>query len=188
MQSFLEITRIGSGARILDMGGHPDIWRHVTLRLNITVLNLPGKVKRTTDSNHCFTYVEGDACNIEQFQAGEFDLVFSNSVIEHVGPPERQGQFAREVIRLARSYWVQTPSMWFPIEAHCGMPFWWFYPDGVRRAVLRHWRTTLPAWSDSMAETRVLSRARVEALFPSAQIYSESLAGIPKSYAAYSVA
>jgi len=58
-------------------------------------------------------------------QDGEFDLVFSNSVIEHVGDFERMRQFVHEARRVAKSYWIQTPSKWFPIEPHCGMPFWW---------------------------------------------------------------
>jgi hypothetical protein len=43
-------------------------------------------------------------------------LVFSNSDIEHVGPREAQAQFAREVARVGRGYWVQTPNRYFPIE------------------------------------------------------------------------
>jgi hypothetical protein len=188
MDAFVDRIGISADARVLDLGGTPDIWNTIPARLDITILNLPGETGQHIPTHHRVRFIEGDACDAPQLKAGDFDVVFSNSVIEHVGSEERQEAFAATVRRLARRYWVQTPSPWFPIEAHTGMPFWWFYPDGVRRAVLRHWRTTLPAWSDSMAETRVLSRARVEALFPSAQIYSESLAGIPKSYAAYSVA
>ena len=64
--------------------------------------------------HHTFHVIEGDACSVEQFGDRSFDLVFSNSVIEHVGPPAKQAEFAHEVLRLGRSYWVQTPSKWFP--------------------------------------------------------------------------
>jgi len=106
-------------------------------------------------------------------------------VIEHVGPEERQAAFASNARRIGRTYCVQTPAPWFPIEPHTGMPFWWFYPEPVRRRILALWRTKMPAWSDSMAETRVLSHRRMSTLFPEATIYTESLAGIPKSYTAF---
>jgi hypothetical protein len=111
--------------------------------------------------------------------------VFSNSVIEHVGPEDRQAAFAREVRRLGRSYWVQTPCRWFPIEAHTAMPLWWFYPERTRCYFLKRWHNSLPAWSDAMAETRVLTRKRMKQLFPESQLYIEWIVGIPKSYAAY---
>jgi len=185
MQVFLDRMRIETGARILDLGGNPGIWNLVPQRLEITILNLPGETGQHIPTHHQVRFVEADACDAPQFQPGEFDIVFSNSVIEHVGPEDRQAAFAATVKRLARRFWVQTPSIWFPIEAHTGVPFWWFYPDSVRQAVLRHWHTKLPAWSDSMAGTRVLRRERLQELFPSAEIYVDTLGGIPKSYAAY---
>jgi SAM-dependent methyltransferase len=130
-------------------------------------------------------FVEGDACDLRAFADGEFDVVFSNSVIEHVGDTERQEAFARTVRRLGRRFWVQTPARWFPIEAHTGVPFWWFLPEASRNALLRRWHRKLPAWSDAMAGTRVLTRQRLAELFPGAQIFVESMIGIPKSYAAY---
>ena len=39
------------------------------------------------------TYVVGDGCHTD-FPSGSFDVVFSNSVIEHVGGIDRQRQFA----------------------------------------------------------------------------------------------
>ena len=162
------------------------MWEHIDGRLNITIVNLPDQTGAEMPSHHDLRFVEGDACNLTDFEDGSFDLVFSNSVIEHVGDEQRQAAFAREVRRLGKSYWVQTPSKWFPIEAHTGMPFWWCYPEPVRRFFLQRWHTTLPAWSDFIAETRVLSRARMQELFPTARIYVESVVGIPKSYAAYS--
>jgi len=135
MRTFTRLMRITEGMSVLDLGGLPMIWESVASPLDITILNLdlPGTPERAADSHHKIRYVEGDACKVMGFADYQFDTVFSNSVIEHVGPAGRQADFAREVRRLGRSYWVQTPSKWFPIEAHCGMPFWWFYPAELRR-------------------------------------------------------
>jgi hypothetical protein len=113
------------------------------------------------------------------------DFVFSNSVIEHVGGAERRAQFAREVRRIGRSYWVQTPSIWFPIEAHSGMPLWWCYPKGMRNWILRRWREKLPAWTDMIEGTTVVKRAELQRLFPDAKIKVERVLGVPKSYIAF---
>lgn len=97
------------------------IWDHVTEPLAITILNLPGIARAEHRSRHALTYVSGDACCAPQYPDKSFDVVFSNSVIEHVGDDEKQAQFALEVRRIGKSYWVQTPSKYFPIEAHCGI-------------------------------------------------------------------
>lgn len=185
MQAFAERMRPRAGMRVIDLGGTPELWQLVPERMHVTIVNLPGEGGRHIPSHHDVEFVEADACDLSQFPDRSFDMAFSNSVIEHVGDDGRQAAFAREVRRLGTSYWVQTPSRWFPIEAHTGMPLWWFYPEDVRAMFLRRWRRTLPAWSDSMAGTRVLTRERLQQLFPSSELYVEQIAGVPKSYAAY---
>lgn len=185
MREFSRRMRPNASMCVLDLGGTPSVWQHVPTRWNITIVNLPGETGAQIPSHHALRFVEGDACSLPEFEDGSFDMVFSNSVIEHVGDETRQAAFAREVRRLGRSYWVQTPSKWFPIEAHTAMPLWWFYPESTRRYFLNRWRATLPAWSDAMAATRVLSREHMQQLFPGSSMYVESFAGIPKSYAAY---
>lgn len=195
MRTLVETLNISPGKRVLDLGGAPAIWEYISVPLEITLMNLPGAISQGEFEilqspglrHHTFHVIEGDACNVEQYEDHSFDLVFSNSVIEHVGPPEKQAEFAREVIRLGRSYWVQTPSKWFPIEAHSGMPFYWFYPEWLREALMRSWRKTLPAWwADYIGTTRVLSRRRMAELFPSARTRTDYFFGIPKSYVSHS--
>jgi hypothetical protein len=195
MRKLVKLIKLTPGARVLDLGGAPAIWEHVSPPLEITILNLPGGLKpREVEisqnpllRHHTFRFVEGDACNVEQFGDRSFDLIFSNSVIEHVGPPTKQAEFAHEVRRLGRSYYVQTPSKWFPIEAHSGLPFYWFYPEWLRRAVIRNWRRRFPAWwADYIETTRVLSRHRLAELFPNGQTRVEFFFGLPKSYLSYS--
>jgi hypothetical protein len=194
MEGLMRMLEIKSGTRVLDLGGSPLIWENVSVPLDITILNLPGGIpsfeRDSFDSGrsiHTFRYVEGDACDVHQFPDRSFDLAFSNSVIEHVGPPEKQEAFAREVLRIAKSYWVQTPSAWFPIEAHTGVPFYWFFPEQLREWLLRRSQKKLPTWwTEYVAETRVLSRRRMAELFPNSRLHIEFFFGLPKSYVVYS--
>lgn len=186
MRRFESMIRLRPMDRVLDLGGHPDIWRFVDIPLNITILNLPGSLVDRQVGPHHFTFVEGDACNVLGFDQMDFDVIYSNSVIEHVGPIERQLVFAKQVKKFKAKYWVQTPSKWFPIEAHCGMPFWWWYPESLRNWFISRWREKLPAWTQMVEDTRVLEKRDIQRMFPNAKIYTERLLGMPKSYTAWS--
>ena len=134
---------------------------------------------------HRIDIVEGDACNVDFAADGSYDIAFSNSVIEHVGPPDYQRRIAGEARRLAWRYWVQTPSVWFPIEAHNHMPFWWFYPAFLKAYLIRRWKKKLPVWTEMIEGTTVISRRSLSTMFPDAEIWTERFLGWPKSYAAF---
>jgi hypothetical protein len=187
MHFFVALMNPTEGTSVLDLGGQPMIWDSVPMQLDIVILNKSGVAVRDYPSHHRIRYEDGDACAVTGFQDRSFDLVFSNSVIEHVGLPNKQMEFAREVLRLGKSYWVQTPSKWFPIEAHCGMPFWWLYPKWLRQYFLERWRRKLPDWTQMVEETTVLTNANLKRLFPEATILIEKSFGLPKSYIVYSI-
>ena len=73
-------------------------------------------------------YVQGDACALP-FADGEFDIVFSNAVIEHVGGRERQRRLVSEALRVGRRVFITTPNRRFPIEVHTRLPFVHWLPD-----------------------------------------------------------
>ena len=73
-------------------------------------------------------YVRGDATALP-FADGEFDVVFSNAVIEHVGGRERQQVFADEAMRVGRRVFVTTPNRWFPLELHTHLPLVHWLPE-----------------------------------------------------------
>jgi hypothetical protein len=185
MDSFQRCIGVHSGTTILDLGGQPAIWSSIEPRLTVTILNLPGVAEMTLPTHHTVSYVEGDACCAPEFADRSFDVVFSNSVIEHVGDAAKRSLFAAEVRRLGQTYWVQTPSKYFPIEAHCGMPFWWFYPHRLRRFFIERWRSKLPAWTEMVESTDFVTREELVRLFPDACIIVERMVGLPKSYIAY---
>ncbi|MBC8413798.1 MAG: methyltransferase domain-containing protein [Nitrospira sp.] len=57
------------------------------------------------------------------FQDKEFDWVFSNAVIEHVGDYASQLQFLNELLRVAHNVFFTTPSKYFPVESHSNLFF-----------------------------------------------------------------
>jgi 2-polyprenyl-3-methyl-5-hydroxy-6-metoxy-1,4-benzoquinol methylase len=122
--------------------------------------------------------VKGDGTRME-YADGEFPVVYSNSVIEHV-PKELQQAFADEVRRVGRRYFVQTPNRWFPIEPHYQTPLFHFLPVRLRRWLNRHftlgWREK-GYWED----VNLLSARDLRRLFPDAEIHRERLFGLTKS-------
>lgn len=57
------------------------------------------------------------------FDDNEFDWIFSNAVIEHVGNDEAQLFFINEMLRVASNVFFTTPNKYFPIEAHTNIFF-----------------------------------------------------------------
>lgn len=182
MRAFLRHVRPPAGARIIDLGGTSYMWTLFDHEFDVTLVNLAA----TAAEPPVGRVVAGDACDLSRlFPDRAFDVVFSNSVIEHVGDETRQEMFAREARRLGRAYWIQTPSDRFPVEAHTGVVYYWRRSERARRRMLGKWRRTLPEWSEMIAGTRVLSRSRMQELFPGSRIHAERVMGLEKSYAAY---
>ena len=113
------------------------------------------------------------------FADGEFPVIFSSSVIEHI-PAELQPQFASEIRRVGERYFVQTPNRYFPIEPHYQLPFFQFLPERWRRALNQ--RFTL-GWREKGVwdEANLLSARDLRRLFPDAEIHRERVLGLTKS-------
>jgi len=71
------------------------------------------------------------------FADGEFELGFSNAVVEHVGGREAQQQFVHELCRVATRVFVTTPNRWFPIEVHTLVPVVHWLPRPASRRLVR---------------------------------------------------
>jgi hypothetical protein len=71
------------------------------------------------------------------FGNADFDLGFSNAVVEHVaGGRGGQRQFVHELCRVARRVFVTTPNRHFPLEVHTLLPFVHWLPKGPREKLL----------------------------------------------------
>lgn len=71
------------------------------------------------------------------FSDDEFEIVFSNAVIEHVGSREQQSRFLLECMRVGRRLFLTTPDRWFPIDSHTLIPCAHWLPEGVRCSLYR---------------------------------------------------
>jgi SAM-dependent methyltransferase len=104
-------------------------------------------------------YVQGDACALP-FDDGEFDVVFSNAVVEHVGERDRQKLLVSEALRVGRRVFITTPNRWFPIEVHTRLPLVHWLPDRVSHPVYD------AVGKQSAKQLRILSKRELESLFP----------------------
>ena len=104
-------------------------------------------------------YVQGDACALP-FADGQFDVVFSNAVIEHVGGRERQRRFVSEALRVGRRVFLTTPNRTFPVEVHTRLPVVHWLPDAISHRVYR------VAGKESATELDLLTRRSFASLFP----------------------
>ena len=173
-------------ARVLDVGGGAYPWELLNPAARITILNVN---RPQSIPDRCkWEFVVGDGTRLA-YPDGSFDLVFSNSVIEHVGDGEAQRRFATEMLRVGKQIYCQTPNRWFPVEPHLITVFVHWLPHAMQRRVVRFgslWglvvKPTQHEIDDFLATTRLLSRAEVAALFPGCIVRAERVLGLTKSF------
>ena len=194
MARFERTFGITTRTTVLDVGGSAPIWEFAKVRPKLTFVNLlPAIDPHQTGA----VLVAGDG-RMLPFRDGAFDIVFSNSVIEHVGSTSGQQMFAHEVARVGKQYWLQTPNRRFPFEMHVMLPFVHYLPAKWQRRVVTRftgWELLVPHTKDVrrdylhhfLNELHLLDSTELKALFPDARIACERFLGFPKSLIAYRV-
>lgn len=201
---FMERLRPSEADSILDLGGGSGghIAEIVPYRANVTIGELDAEALARAAATYGFAGLHLDGGEKFPVADGQYDVVFCSSVIEHVtGPKEitydledgrqfaasaraAQANFAAEIRRISKRYFVQTPYKYFPIEQHSFLPF-------VVVLLPRRWQVRLmrflyehrwlkPAYPDF----RLLTIGEMRALFPDADIVLERYCGFVKSIVA----
>lgn len=191
MKLFREIMEPDADDRIIDIGGTALNWSYLDVSPAITLVNKNATSQDRSGFPDRMELVEGDATGL-QFGDDEFDLAFSNSVIEHLYDRENQERFAAEANRVAKRVWIQTPAREFFLEPHLITPFVHWLPDSAKRKLYRNFtvwglmnRPDAATVEDLVDELQLLRRADMEALFPDCEILVERWLGMPKSYIAF---
>lgn len=189
--------------RILDLGSETGANIHAVLRGtpvqpgNVHICDIHKSLIETGARRYGYVPVLATDDQPLPFAAGYFDIVYCSSVIEHVTLPKaevwrewsgrrfaeraarHQAQFAAQIRRLGRQYFVQTPYVHFPVESHTWLPFVAWLPRPLLLPVLRlsnaFWiKSTNPDWL-------LLDRRDMAVLFPDAELREEKLFGLTKS-------
>jgi hypothetical protein len=172
----------------VDLGGTPIWWSRAPVRpRHVTVVNLYDAGQGLPG----VTVVEGDALNADELLRGEeFDLVFSNSLIEHLGGHGPRRRLAEVVVSMAPAYLVQTPYRYFPVEPHWMFPGFQFLPVAARSYLAPQWPLghtygwEPDAAADEVMSTELLTASEMRHYFRDAEIVWERIAGVPKSMTA----
>ena len=187
-ESYFQEMLVNKPIKILDVGGTFDFWKQMgydkNTNVQILLLNL---MAEQVDSENIRSIV-GDACDLSQFCDKQFDIVFSNSVIEHVGNHQRQIVMAKEILRVGKNYFVQTPNYWFPFEPHFLIFGFQYLPVSMKAFLVQKFnfgwlgRQNDKKKALELADSvHLLSKRRLKKLFPDSIIVNEYFLGLTKS-------
>jgi SAM-dependent methyltransferase len=174
--------------RVLDVGGTVDYWSGMPwepLRpVEIVLLNLTAQ-----DTRPPFTAIVGDARDLSRYANQSFDVVYSHSVIGHVGDLDDQQRMARELRRVGRQFIVQTPNQRFPLDWRTLTPGFHFLPVRAQAWCIQRMSVgRYPKVADEATARLLAARVRnvtwreLRLMFPNAVIHVERACGLPKSF------
>lgn len=164
---------------------------------NVYIADISRDAVKNGASLYGFKPVVVDESGNLPFEDGFFDIVYCSSVIEHTTVPkaelwewrdgkkfkeaswERQSGFAREITRLGKQYFVQTPCKTFPIESHTWLPLVGHFPREVLLPILRLSNRYWVKAADP--DFNLLGLSEMQQLFPDAEIVLETKYGFTKS-------
>jgi SAM-dependent methyltransferase len=166
---YVDLMAPAADERVLDVGCGS---------VGLATLGVPGRVTGTDRADRPDypgeRFVRADARELP-FADGEFDVAYSNSLIEHL-PPADRARVAAEMARVGRRLFVQTPNRWFPVEPHALLPLVHWLPRALGRRLWRLGVTGEPFDDIALLDARELRR-----LFPGAEIVRERVGPLTKS-------
>ena len=190
---FDKINLMDKPISILDLGGKVKFWENRNLSGNhnflITIINLESE-------KSVYPNIEtkvGNILELKSFKKNSFDIVFSNSVIEHLYNFQNQKKMASEILRIGKKHIIQTPNKYFFIEPHYMFPFFQYLPSKIQYKILTKTKLSrLRKWDKKFArqylkEIRLLTVNEMKEIFPRSKIYQEKFFGMSKSFTAYNL-
>ena len=180
-EQLFQIMGITDTTTILDVGGLPYDWVALKYPGHVHCVSLSG-IREGQWGQGNITYTRQDATALP-YPDKSFELVYSNSLLEHVGRGN-QTKVSDEIRRIGNRYWVQVPHRNFPYEPHYRALFFYQMPVFVRRLIAKHWTSLIKKPNYYLSEVDTiypLDYSEMQALFPEATILREKFLGMTKS-------
>ena len=178
---------------ILDVGGTWQYWSQFGLPKLEGVKVVLFNIFPQDPEDPTFTALVGDGRDLSRFRDNEFDLVYSNSVLPFVGTLADQGQMAREIRRVGRRYFVQTPNRFFVLDWRTLVPFFHWLPAAAQAWCFRRFKVGIyPRLQEPgtalhhATRVRDLTASELRELFPGATVVRERVLGLTKSFLIHS--
>lgn len=179
---FMSLMQPSADARVLDIGVTDDIDSSAAnmleqlypYRRNITCAGI------TEGATVEATYPGVKHVRIEPgaplpFKDSEFDIVYSNAVLEHVGSSSRQREFVHEACRVGKNVFIAVPNRLFPVEVHTGLPLIHYLPKSAFRSMIRNTRYH----SHSLEEhLNYVSARELRGMFPASKPVRSEFSGV----------
>lgn len=126
------------------------------------------------------------AITIKHYQGGrfpfkdkEFDIVFCNAVIEHVGGWQNQKIFAEEITRVSKKWFVTTPNIRYPFEFHYRLPFIHYFSKSKQHFLKQFIGGRFPR-GEMPEPLDLLSKGKMKKLFPHGKIILQRITFWPE--------
>jgi hypothetical protein len=194
---FERIAWLARPAHVIDLGGAADFWRTWGLGegdgLIVTLVN-----NHESDTDHVsgelpffMQEISADAAELDARALGRHDLVFSNSMLEHLPDAEGRARLCRNIEASGRPYFIQVPNKYSPIDPHFPhplVPFFGAYPQPLKALLMT--ASGLGAGKRSGSYADAVKRLRhynplcasdLKRLFPSGTLLKEQTFGLTLS-------
>lgn len=179
---FMETFNPTKKTKILDIGPGQGTFleKLYPFKQNITCIEISQRnIDKFKKNNPGIKIIKGDARGMK-FKDSSFDIIFSNAVIEHVGDFEKQKDFADEIRRVGKSFFITTPNKFFPYEPHYRLPLFQFLPK-----IIQKWLSNVfplgnypkGCWED----INLVSSSGLKKLFPKSKIIRQRISIYPET-------
>jgi len=206
LKLFNEFMRgVAGRISLIDLGGTVKFWENWGLEknplLDVTLVNNHDRDKAHANDPITLPNIRrlnADVLTLSAADFAKYDVIFSNSLIEHLPGRDLQRQLASAIIDSGRPYFLQTPNKRSPLDPHfprAYVPFFATYPRAVQARLLS-WSalgssSASPTYGAALTRLQnyfPLTTSDVRQLFPQARIVVERPLGVPISIVAMSAA
>ncbi|MCY7360774.1 MAG: class I SAM-dependent methyltransferase, partial [Ignavibacteria bacterium] len=179
--------------KILDLGGSDYYWQSLNFTDNenykIEILNIENQ---NTENFKNISFLKKDVRDLSFIEDKEYDLIYSNSLIEHLNNFDEQKKLAKEIQRTGKKYFIQTPNYYFPVEPHFLFPFFQFLSVDMKTKLISNFnlgwfekQTDIVKARELANSIKLLKEKELKEIFPGCKIYKEKYFSLNKSFIAY---